>query len=91
MQKQGKVKVGIIGSQFEADIHAAAFKSCRKKLKSWPSPRPRRTSRGTAKRYGIPRIFYDYRQMLREDDIEMVTSRRPTACMPDDGRHRQRR
>ena len=25
MSKQGKVKVGIIGSGFEADIHAASF------------------------------------------------------------------
>ena len=25
MANHGKVKVGIIGSQFEADIHAAAF------------------------------------------------------------------
>jgi len=26
MPENGKVKVGIIGSQFEADIHAASFK-----------------------------------------------------------------
>ena len=30
-----------------------------------------------AERYGIPRVFHDYREMLREDDIEMVTIAAP--------------
>ena len=32
-----------------------------------------------AKRYGIPRAFTDYREMLKESDIEMVTIAAPNA------------
>jgi hypothetical protein len=33
MSSTGKVKVGIIGSQFEADIHAASIKMASESLK----------------------------------------------------------
>jgi myo-inositol 2-dehydrogenase/D-chiro-inositol 1-dehydrogenase len=74
----GKVKVGIIGSQFEADIHAASFQIMPEEaeLVAVASPTPGHPEE-LAERYGIPRVFHDYREMLKEDDIEMVTIAAP--------------
>lgn len=69
-----RVKVGIIGSQFEADIHAASFRILpdEAEVVAVASPSPGH-ARHLAERYGIARHFLDYREMLREPDIEMVT------------------
>src|SRR3974390_3665802 len=78
MAQQGKVKVGIVGSQFEADIHASAFKIAREEAEvvAVASPTPGNAA-ALAKRYGIPRVFTDYGEMLREPDIEMITLAAP--------------
>jgi len=74
----GKVKVGIIGSQFEADIHAASFQIMPEEAEvvAVASPTPGHAE-ALARRYSIPRVFLDYREMLREKDIEMVTIAAP--------------
>jgi predicted dehydrogenase len=74
----GKVKVGIIGSQFEADIHAASFQILPEEAEvvAVASPTPGHPEE-LAKRYGIPRVFRDYREMLQEKDLEMVTIAAP--------------
>ena len=74
----GKVRVGIIGSRFEADIHAAAFQilSHEAEVVAVASPTPGNAGL-LAGRYGIRRHFLDYREMLREPDIEMVTITAP--------------
>lgn len=74
----GKVKVGIIGSQFEADIHAASFQIMPEEAEvaAVASPTPGHPEE-LARRYGIPRVFHDYREMLKEKDIEMVTIAAP--------------
>jgi len=74
----GKVKVGIIGSQFQGDIHACAFKIAPEEAEvvAVASPTPGNAA-ALAKKYGIPRVFTDYRQMLQEPDIEMVTIAAP--------------
>ncbi len=76
----GKVKVGIIGSRFEADIHAAAFQIMpdEAEVVAVASPTPGNPE-ALAARYGIPRVFHDYRAMLAEPDIEMVTIAAPNA------------
>ncbi len=78
MSPQGKVKVGIIGSQFEADIHAASFQILpdEAEVVAVASPSPGHAAE-LARRYGIPRVFTDYREMLQQDDIEMVTITAP--------------
>jgi len=78
MSKNGKLKVGIIGSQFEADIHAASLKiaSAEAEVAAVASPTPGNAA-ALAKRYGIPRVFTDYREMLKERDIEMITIAAP--------------
>lgn len=74
----GKVKVGIIGSQFEADIHAASFQIMPEEAEvvAVASPTPG-NAQHLAQRYGIPGVFLDYREMLKEPDIEMVTITAP--------------
>jgi myo-inositol 2-dehydrogenase/D-chiro-inositol 1-dehydrogenase len=78
MAGKGKVRVGIIGSGFEADIHAASFQiaPAEAEVVAVASPTPGNAA-ALAKRYGIPRIFTDYRHMLREKDIGMVTIAAP--------------
>ncbi len=76
----GKVKVGIIGSGFEADIHAAAFQIMpdEAEVVAVASPTPG-NAEALARKYGIARVFHDYRTMLKERDIEIVTIAAPNA------------
>jgi myo-inositol 2-dehydrogenase / D-chiro-inositol 1-dehydrogenase len=77
---EGRVKVGIIGSQFQADIHAASFQILPQEAEvvAIASPTPGNAT-ALAKRFGIPRVFTDYREMLKERDIEMVTIAAPNS------------
>jgi predicted dehydrogenase len=74
----GKVKVGIIGSQFEADIHAASLQAVadEAEIAGVASPTPGHAEE-FAKRYAIPRAYLDYREMLADPSIEMVTIAAP--------------
>lgn len=78
MANTGTMKVGIIGSQFEAEIHAAAFRIVPEEAEvvAVASPTPGHPQ-ALAEKYGIPRVFHDYREMLKEDDVEMVTIAAP--------------
>ena len=78
MSNTGKVKVGIIGSQFEADIHAASIGLASEfaEVVAVASPTPGNAA-ALAKKHGIPRVFTDYREMLKERDIEMITIAAP--------------
>ncbi len=78
MSKTGRVKVGIIGSQFQAHCHAEAFRAVSDDAQviAVSSPTPGHAEK-FAKEYGVERIFTDYKQMLAEDDIEMVTITAP--------------
>src|SRR6266404_2632696 len=80
MARDGKVKVGIIGSQFQADIHAASLQIMPDEAEAVAiaSPTPGNAA-ALAKRSGIPRVFTDYREMLKEKDIEMVTIAAPNS------------
>jgi len=78
MANKGPVKVGIIGSQFEADIHAFSLRAVPEaaELVAVASPTPGHAA-GLAKKYNIPRVFTDHKKMLAEKDIEMVTITAP--------------
>jgi myo-inositol 2-dehydrogenase / D-chiro-inositol 1-dehydrogenase len=80
MSNKGRVKVGIIGSQFEADIHAESFRLMpdEAEVVAVASPTPGNAER-FAQRHRLPRWFTDYRQMLAEPDIEMITIAAPNA------------
>jgi myo-inositol 2-dehydrogenase/D-chiro-inositol 1-dehydrogenase len=78
MSNSGKVKVGIIGSGFEADIHAASFGMMPEEAEvaAIASPTPG-NAEALARRYGIPGVYRDYREMLKDPAIEMVTITAP--------------
>jgi len=66
------VHVGLIGSQFIANIHAEALKACvHARLTAVASPTPGNAA-AFAQRHGIPHAFTDYRQLLARPDIQMV-------------------
>jgi predicted dehydrogenase len=73
-----RVKVGIIGSGFQADIHAESFRIMPDEAEviAVASPTPGKAER-LARKHGIPRWFTDYRAMLAEPDLEMVTITAP--------------
>ena len=71
------VGIGIIGSQFEADIHAASIAMGRLgKAVAVASPTPGHAEE-LARRYGIERSYTDYNEMLKDPGIEMVTVAAP--------------
>src|SRR5512144_129539 len=76
----GRVKVGIIGSQFQADIHAASLQIMPEEAEvvAVASPTPGNAA-AFARKFNIPREFTDYREMLKEKDIEMVTIAAPNS------------
>ena len=78
MSTTGRVKVGIIGSQFEADIHAESFRLMpdEAEVVAVASPTPGNAQR-FAEKHRIPRFFTDYRKLLAEPDIEMITIAAP--------------
>ncbi len=72
------VRIGIIGSGFEADLHAAAIRMApdEAELAAVASPTPGNAA-ALAGRHAIPRVFTDYREMLCEKDLQMVTIAAP--------------
>src|ERR1051325_11281097 len=76
----GRVKVGIIGSQFKADIQAASFQIMPHdaEVVAVASPTSGHAAE-LAKKYKIARVFTDYREMLKEREIEMVSICAPNA------------
>lgn len=78
MATKGKVKVGIIGSRFEADIHAESFKLMPEEAEvvAVSSPTPGNAAK-LAKKHDIPNVYTDYNEMLKNPEIEMVTITAP--------------
>jgi predicted dehydrogenase len=68
-----KVKVGLIGSGFVADLHAAAFKMVPDaEVVAVASPTPGKAKRFAEERQ-IPHAFEDYRDLLALKEIDLVT------------------
>ena len=71
------VKVGVIGSQFQADIHVASIQmGAEAQVVAIASPTPGHAE-ALARRYNVPRPVTDYREMLSDPGIEMVTITAP--------------
>jgi predicted dehydrogenase len=67
------VKVGLIGTGFVADIHAAAARLVPEvEAVAVASPTPGK-ARHFAEERGIPNAFEDYRDLLRIKEVELVT------------------
>ncbi len=73
-----KVKIGIVGSRFQADCIAASVRAMPEEAEVVAVASPTAGNADTfAKRHGIPRSYSDYRDMLRDRDIEMVSITAP--------------
>src|ERR1700748_937199 len=74
MDTKGKEKIGIIGSQFQADIHATSLQIMphEAELVAVASPTPGNAEH-FAKRFNIPRAYTDYREMLKDPAIEVIS------------------
>ncbi len=73
-----KVRVGILGTGFVGDIHAAAFKMVPDaEVVAVASPSPGK-AKAFAEERGIPHAFQDYRELLAMRQIDMVT-----LCLPN--------
>jgi predicted dehydrogenase len=68
-----KIGVGIIGTGFVGDIHAAAFQLIPDaEVVAVASPRPGKAQRFAQER-GIPHAFQDYRELLALKEVDVVT------------------
>lgn len=66
------VHVGLIGSGFVSTIHAESLQRCpHAVLTAVASPRRNRV-RAFARRFGIPHVFTDYRELLRMPELDLV-------------------
>jgi predicted dehydrogenase len=72
-----KVRVALIGSQFEAEIHAESFKLVpNAEMFAVASPTEAHV-KPFAQKHGIPHWFTDYRKMLEMDEISLVALSAP--------------
>lgn len=73
-----RVKVGIIGSRFQADCIAGSVKAIpdEAEVAAVASPTPGHAE-AFAKRHGVPAFYADYREMLRDPAVEMVSITAP--------------
>ncbi len=73
------IGVGLIGSQFIAEIHAESFKTVRgAEIVAVASPTAAH-AKSFAKKHRISQWFTDYREMLSLDEIQIVV-----LCLPND-------
>src|SRR6266487_3761643 len=73
-----KVKVGIVGSRFQADCIAAAVKAVPEDAEVVAVASPTKGhSAEFAKRHGVPQAYTDYREMLKDPEVELISITAP--------------
>src|SRR5438034_9078057 len=73
-----KVGVGIVGSRFQADCIARSVKAMPEEMEVVAVASPTRgNAEAFAKRHGISRSYLDYREMLRDPAVEMISITAP--------------
>jgi myo-inositol 2-dehydrogenase/D-chiro-inositol 1-dehydrogenase len=78
--KNGPVRVGIIGSQFQADCHAASIRMIEGDMTVVAVASPTAgNAQALAERYKIARVYTDYRQLIADPEVEAVTITSPNA------------
>ena len=74
------VKVGIIGSQFQANCHAASIAMVEDSMQVVAVASPTMgNAQALADLYQIPRVYQDYRQLCADPEVEAVTITAPNA------------
>jgi myo-inositol 2-dehydrogenase / D-chiro-inositol 1-dehydrogenase len=73
-----KVRIGIVGSRFQADCIAASVAAMPEEAEVVAVASPTRgNAEAFAKRHGIRRFYEDYREMLRDSAVEMISITAP--------------
>src|SRR5947209_2962627 len=73
-----KVRIGIIGSRFQAECIAGPVKARADEAEVVAVASPTKGhAAGFAQRHGIPRVYTDYRELLRDADVEMISITAP--------------
>ena len=73
-----QVQIGIVGSRFQADCIASSVKSIPDEAEVIAVASPTAgNAEALARRHGIPRFYSDYREMLRDPAIELVSVTAP--------------
>jgi myo-inositol 2-dehydrogenase/D-chiro-inositol 1-dehydrogenase len=68
-----KVRIGIAGSRFQADCVAASAKMSADEAEVVAVASPTKgNAESFAKRHGVPHAYGDYRELLRDKDVEMI-------------------
>jgi predicted dehydrogenase len=73
-----RVRIGIVGSRFQADCIAGAVAAIADEAEvvAVASPTPG-NAEAFARRHGIPRAYADYRDMLRDPNVELISITAP--------------
>jgi predicted dehydrogenase len=78
--KNGPVRVGIIGSQFQADCHATAIGMIEEDMSVVAVASPTAShARAFADRHKASRVYSDYKELARDPEVEAVTITAPNA------------
>src|SRR5580700_7720890 len=78
--KDGPVRVGIIGSQFQADCHAAAISMIPADMSVEAVASPTAAhAQALADRFKIARVYRDYKELVRDPQIEAVSITAPNS------------
>jgi len=65
-----KVRIGIVGSRFQADCIATSVKAMPEEMEVVAVASPTKGNAETfARRHGIPRFYSDYRELLSDPEI----------------------
>lgn len=88
------VRIGIIGSGFAADFHINVYNRCPYAEVVAVAGRDERKVKKLCQRYHIPKFYTDYKKMLRQKDIDMVSvctpnyfHKEPTISAAESGKH----
>jgi myo-inositol 2-dehydrogenase / D-chiro-inositol 1-dehydrogenase len=78
--KNGPVRVGIIGSQFQAECLATAISMIEYEMTVVAVASPTAAhAQGLAARFKIPRVYSDYRELAQDKEVEAVAITAPNA------------
>ena len=78
--KNGPVRVGIIGSQFQAECHASAISMVESDMTVVAVASPTgANAQSLADRFKIPAAYHDYREILKDPAVEAITITAPNA------------
>jgi myo-inositol 2-dehydrogenase/D-chiro-inositol 1-dehydrogenase len=73
-----KVRIGIVGSRFQADCIAGSVKAMPEEMEVVAVASPSKgNAEAFAHRHGIPAFYSDYREMLRDPSVEMISITAP--------------